>query len=264
LTSIQEEDTIGVVLFGFLGEREIQAVRLTRRQRAFLAKLSEIYSETGRPVHYSNVAEELGVNRFSAYDMLRLLEEKGVVASEYVLDGENPGPGRSMIVFYPTARASEALGQSEWDLRLLEDWLQRKESLLARLREASEAGYGDILNELLSKIPERTVPLTVCTEAVAALLLNLKGIREEAAERRLVRALQDIDAIGESGLGALAGLSLGSSLSEAGESSRSFTEKLLACARDYQTSLEDMSEENKKKLLDFVREVIRIFGLEPA
>ena len=250
--------------FGFLGQRGYQVIRLTRRQRTFLAKLLELYMRTGRHVHYSRVAEEVGVSRFSAYDMLRVLEEKGVVASEYVLDEENPGPGRSMIVFYPTPQASEALGQSERDLHILQDWLDLKESLLARLREASEASYGDIQEELLSRIPERSVPLTICTEAVTALLLNLRRIREEAAEQRLVRALQDIDAVGESGLGALAGLSLGSSLSQAGESGRAFTEKLLACAGDYQASLGNMSEENKRKLLDFVREVVRIFGLEPA
>ena len=53
---------------------------LTRRQKAFLSKLCEIHSSTGRPAHYSRVAEELGVNRFSAHDMLRGLEDKGVVA----------------------------------------------------------------------------------------------------------------------------------------------------------------------------------------
>jgi hypothetical protein len=219
---------------------------------------------TGQKVHYSRVAEEVGVSGISAYDMLKVLEEKGVVASEYVLDEENPGPGRSMIVFFPTPQAFEALGQSEWDLSILQDWLDLKESLLARLREASEASYGDIQEELLSRIPESKGPLAISTEAVAALLLNIRRVRDEAALQRLVRALEDIDSIGENGLSALAGLSLGSSLSQAEESGRAFTEKLLACARDYQASLGNMSEENKGKLLDFVREVVRLFGLEPA
>jgi len=39
----------------------------------------------------------------TAYDMLRLLEERGLVTSEYVLPEQ--GPGRSMIVFRPTAKA---------------------------------------------------------------------------------------------------------------------------------------------------------------
>ena len=69
-------------------------LKLTPRQQTFLDKLFELYREKG-PVHYSTVADKLGVNKFSAYDMLKVLEEKGVAASDYVLSDDQAGPGRS-------------------------------------------------------------------------------------------------------------------------------------------------------------------------
>jgi hypothetical protein len=39
--------------------------------------------------------------------MLKVLEEKGVAASDYVLSGDQAGPGRSQVVFYPTNKAAQ-------------------------------------------------------------------------------------------------------------------------------------------------------------
>jgi energy-coupling factor transport system substrate-specific component len=95
--------------FGFLGEWQEamgRTSRLTPRQRAFLDKLFELCREHQGPVHYSAVAEHLGVNRFSAYDMLKVLEKKGLAASSYALAAGHSGPGRSMVVFEPTPQAA--------------------------------------------------------------------------------------------------------------------------------------------------------------
>ncbi|HSR33115.1 MAG TPA: helix-turn-helix domain-containing protein, partial [Anaerolineae bacterium] len=93
-----------------------QATKLTARQRAFLDKLMELYHEHQGPVHYTDVAQGLGVNRFSAYDMLKVLEEKGFAESSYALRSaesgmaEHAGPGRSMVVFAPTPLAAADSG----------------------------------------------------------------------------------------------------------------------------------------------------------
>ena len=41
-------------------------MKLTPRQQTFLDKLFDLYREFNGPVHYSVVAERLGVNKFSA------------------------------------------------------------------------------------------------------------------------------------------------------------------------------------------------------
>jgi len=69
-------------------------MKLTGRQKVFLSKFLDLYGEAEGPLHYTTVAERLGVSKITAYDMLRILEEKGLVASEYVLPVKGHGPGR--------------------------------------------------------------------------------------------------------------------------------------------------------------------------
>ena len=80
-------------------------MQLTNRQRAFLETLFDVYHDHGRqPVHYTALARALGVANSTAYEMLKLLEKKGYVSSEYHLAADHAGPGRSMVLFRPTLK----------------------------------------------------------------------------------------------------------------------------------------------------------------
>jgi len=228
-------------------------MKLTPRQRDFLDKLLDLYRELRRPIHYTEIAEKLGVNKFSAYDMLRVLERKGLAASEYVLAGRGAGPGRSMIVFYPTVQGMQ---QARGEIRLGEEWLQFRERLLERLREARQTNYRELLNELLARLPERKAPLEYCTEMIAALLLNLNAMRERVGQLNPLRILTEMTTGGEVGLGALAGFSLGSTLDE----DLPLTERLVSYTRRYQEYLRELSETSKNALSDFLRDAISIFS----
>jgi hypothetical protein len=232
-------------------------IKLTSRQRAFLDKLLDLYREHQGPVHYSLVAEKLGVNKFSAYDMLKLLEKKGVARSDYVLEAAHAGPGRSMIVFYPTQQAANLLSQLTGDIHINEEWRQVKERILQRLQETKSTNYRELLNELLAKIPERTSPLIYCTEMITALLLNLSWAKEKASGLNPFRALAFLGSTGEAGLGALAGLSLGSTFTEKADAS--LRDKLLSCTKRYHACLLNLSEEAKASLSDFLQEALLVF-----
>lgn len=232
-------------------------MKLTARQRTFLDKLFDLYRERQGPVHYSVVAERLGVNRFSAYDMLKVLERKGVAASEYVLDAANSGPGRSMIVFYPTARAVRLL--SEWASEYVnEDWKQLRDHILERLTEVRGTNPASLLNEILARLPEHRSPLVYCTEMTAALLLNLSRVRDRASAVNPLETLSALNLPGEVGLGTLAGLSLGSILAD--KTDVSLRDRLLACTKRYQTALLRLSEENKAALSGFLEEALAVLS----
>jgi hypothetical protein len=228
-------------------------IKLTPRQRAFLDKLRDLYRERRGPVHYSTVAEQLGVSKFSAYDMLRVLEKKGVAGSEYLLSAKRSGPGRSRVVFYPTASKAgeDRPGASD------ERWLRFKQRLLNELREAREVGYREKLTDFLSRLPDLRTPTEYCAETIAVLLLNLDLIKERVSERNPLRSLSGLFTAGETGLGTLAGLSLGSMLMAMGESS--LADRLLASVRRYQDHLSQLSEENKRRLTDFLQEALVVF-----
>ena len=75
-------------------------MKLTRRQEEFIQQMIKLKRESIGPIHYSLLAERLGVSPFTAYDMLCLLEEKGYVISVYQLPAAKSGPGRAERVFY--------------------------------------------------------------------------------------------------------------------------------------------------------------------
>ena len=228
-------------------------LKLTPRQQAFLDKLFELYREFKQPVHYSIVADKLGVNKFSAYDMLKVLEEKGVAASDYVLDDDQTGPGRSQVVFYPTHKAAQFLTQLRDEMRYGGDWQNVKESILRRLEEARQSNPVDAIRETLSHLPDAKTPLNYCAEMISVLILNIARLRD----RNLMPALDTLNINGQVGLGALAGLSLASTLTNDPDDT-TLTEKLLTHTQHFQTQLTEMSDESISKLSSFLNDAMKV------
>jgi DNA-binding MarR family transcriptional regulator len=230
--------------------------KLTARQRAFLDKLLELYREHRAPVHYSDVARRLGVNRFSAYDMLKVLEKKGFVSSSYALAAGHSGPGRSMVVFSPTSRADSLLAANGERARLSEDWPTVRQRVLNKLREAREAPYREAIGDLLTRLPEVSAPLDYCTEMIGVLLLNMRRAKTRAGGLNPFRALAVLRSGGDSSLETLAGLSVGATLSADDESGSSLTQRLLDQAHHYQTNLAKLSAEARSALVQFLEEAL--------
>jgi DNA-binding MarR family transcriptional regulator len=232
-----------------------RAAKLTARQKTFIETLVGLHSESRGPVHYTELAERLGVNRYSAYDMLKVLEEKGFVASSYALEARRSGPGRSMVVFAPTSQAI-SLCSAPLDLEPEEEWHSLRERVLGKLRQARDANVREALTDLLARLPEAGAPLTYCTEMTAALLLNMQRAKARAAGLSPFRALAVLRSGGATGLEALAGLSVGATLSAEDETSTSLTQRLLDHARRYQANLGRLSEEARSLLVQFLEEAL--------
>lgn len=230
---------------------------LTARQHDVLTKLLDLYHESQQPIHYTQVAERLGVNRYSAYDMLKLLERKEFVRSEYLRTGEKGTPGRSSIVFVPTAKARAALrllgGRSALNPDE-SDWEAAKQQILDRLRT------GDPDNQLVTELLERTLPaeseaaLLYCTEVIGALVAQLQRMRATVALGGRLTRLRSLIPAGELGLGTLAGLGLGSLLSNRPEIVT--LERWQTSIRQYQAMLTDLGEEHVAALSDFLQEAL--------
>lgn len=149
------------------------AIKLTRRQEAFILNMLDLYYAFQHPLHYSDLAERLGVSRFTAYDMLRLLEEKGYARSEYRLAGDKCGPGRSEIVFLPTDKAHQLLADLTGDEHN-ESWTNLREKVFERLSE-SEIINSDLGQDVLGRIPTgETQALQYCMEVMSVIALRIK------------------------------------------------------------------------------------------
>jgi len=228
-------------------------MKLTRRQEEFLRNLLDLYRQQQEPLHYSALAERLGVSRFTAYDMLRLLEEKGYARSTYQLADDKSGPGRSEVVYVPTAQAhqliAQVLGEGQGD-----DWEAIKARILARV----EAGTGPahaVAGEILARVPpDEPEAIRYCVEVMTVIALRL---REQAGRQLLFHYLPEIlSPVREdcrASLSLLGGLALGILLDEAGD--EQWARELLVHVRHYQRLLLEMRPERCRRLADTLQKV---------
>jgi len=232
--------------------------KLTFRQKAFLGKLVDIYGESHEPVHYSTVAGKLGLSNSSAYDMLRVLEQKSMVGSEYTTPKEVAGPGRASVLFYPTSRAMEFLVRIAGEPSEQEEWENVKAGILESLRKV-KTNYKELLKELSVKSPSARTPLAQCAKIVTVLLLSLKEAKHKITDNRSVSAIVKAP-VSKLRMSILAGLILGLSLADHKVSHllgnyRKYTEK-------YESSLKKLNKEGLVRLHRFTQDVWELLESE--
>lgn len=149
---------------------------LTRRQEEIIRKMLDLYHELQGPIHYSTLADRLGVSPFTAYDMLRLLEEKGFVSSEYQLAPDKTGPGRAVRVFQPTQLAQK-LFQSLAEETGGADWEEVKQHILDKTRKG-EIQEPELVQEMLARISsEGKSQVQYCVEVMTIVALRIRNIK---------------------------------------------------------------------------------------
>ncbi len=149
---------------------------LTRRQEEIIRKMLDLYHELQGPIHYSTLADRLGVSPFTAYDMLRLLEEKGFVSSEYQLAPDKTGPGRAVRVFQPTQLAQK-LFQSLAEETGGADWEEVKQRILDKTRKG-EIQEPELVQEMLARISsEGKSQVQYCVEVMTIVALRIRNIK---------------------------------------------------------------------------------------
>ncbi|MBN1189486.1 MAG: hypothetical protein JXA46_07030 [Dehalococcoidales bacterium] len=230
-------------------------MELTFRQKVFLNRLLDTYLERQEPIHYSVMAKRLGLNNSTAYDMLRLLEQKGMVISEYGTPKETAGPGRSNIRFFPTAEAMELFSHLAGDIREQDEWDDVKARILVNLRKGKADDYQGILNEMIAKIPEPRSSLVRCAEVITALLLNLREAKQELNEQSAVDMLLRAPA-SKLRMSILSGLILG--LSSADQRTQRLLDRYQEYAEKYQAALQELNHNSLKKLHQFTHDVWNI------
>jgi len=232
------------------------AKKLTRRQHEFLSQFLDMYQEIDKPIHYVALAERLDIGKVTAYEMLRLLEKRELVKSEFHLPAGDRGPGRSTVLFHPTQKTIQLINEISDGTSDTEDWESAKSRILLKLHEGKVEGYESLLNDLLARTSDRRSPLIFMTEMITATILTVASIQTEAEDKGLINRLQKIGLPGEIGLSALAGIS--SALSMVEKVNLSISTFLLEQSGKYQEQLTNLSEEKRNRLSDFAREVAKI------
>jgi Mn-dependent DtxR family transcriptional regulator len=229
-------------------------MNLTRRQKEFMRNLLDLYREQEAPLHYTVLAKRLGVSRFTAYDMLRLLEEKGLVTSSYQLDEERSGPGRSEVVYAPTERAHRIMDQLTGEVGGA-DWEEVKGRILDRIQNG-HVEERPLAEEMLARVPpDEPEVIRYCVEVMTVVSLRL---RRRTGRRVLLAFLPQIldgtEGSCRPSLSLLGGFALGVLADEAG-SDQKWEETLLEHVSRYQALVVDMEHEVCQRLAERLTEV---------
>lgn len=229
-------------------------MKITRRQEEFITSLHELCIELNGPIHYSVLAERLGVSPFTAYDMLCLLEEKGMATSEYQLASNKNGPGRAERVFCPSV---EALSRKHDLLKAAGQTVYEKDSILQFMLERIRNGQfpdNGLSKALLARIPpgEQSGDLQYCMEVMTVIALRLPPASEQSIFNHYWRdVLPANSAVEGSALNLMAGFAFGILVQEH-SSDPEWVVKLLEHLQQYQKIVSELSTEDRTALGNYL------------
>jgi DNA-binding Lrp family transcriptional regulator len=224
-----------------------QCMKLTRRQEEFVNNLIDLSLEFDGPIHYSILAERLGVSPFTAYDMLCLLEDKGLVTSEYQLAEDKQGPGRAERLFYPylsSERREELENQFGGQIPGKEE---RRKLVLEQI-QSREFRDKELAAEFLARVPDiEQGELSYCIELMTIVALRMK---DGCGRKLLLDYLPGILPGGEptrENLSMLGGFAFGIVAQECGEDTE-WVEKLFVHIQQYFSIVLQLDSQERKQL----------------
>ncbi len=228
---------------------EATATRLTERRKQFLRSVLDMYRRTQLPVHYEALAQRLGVSKWTAYDVLRALEEQGLLTRDYAVNrGE---PGRSQIVFVPTAAAEALFTQVRSQALECGDLGALKDEALQSLSEWRALGPTRATQRIMAAIAGADVQVKFCTYIMALFLVHLANLSEGAVSvvRDLVRQAPGVEMPLTVFVGIVAGMAIEAMGHGVGQ-------ELIGLLGRFLQSVMDLSGAEKEMLVSFLNEAL--------
>jgi len=223
-----------------------------------MRQLLALYTELQEPIHYSALAERIGVSRITAYDMLRVLEEKGYVESVYQLAPDRTGPGRSTVLYRPTEKASQAIQELAAGTSA-PDWETLTNDIIQRMQMdcAEDEEMAGVTDALLARIPPEGPPeIRYCTELLTIIVLNLRqGDKKALLCTYVPHILGDPDLASAEGLMLLAGGAFGLVIGEHPDQPE-WNRELVIHVKRYYRLVGKMSSEQRRQLADNLRTIL--------
>lgn len=226
-------------------------MKLTRRQEEFIENLIDLSQELDGPIHYSTLAERLGVSPFTAYDMLRVLEDKGVVTSEYQLPADKSGPGRAERLFYPAvglvARRQGIAAQ--FDATAVTG-TGLKRLVLDRVRRGQLADPQMVADLLARVSADGSQDVRYCVEVMAVIALRLRNhVAREEFQVHLSHMMPVRGTVTPAALSLLGGFALGF-IARDGTTDANWSRLLCEHVLHYQEIVRRLSSDDLRLLAD--------------
>jgi len=242
-------------------------MKITTRQKEFLKVLINLYKQKASPVHYSEVAQKLGVSKWTAYDMLKLLRRKGFLEVEYLIpesDNYKWGKlGRSTITFFPTKKGYAISNLPERKLPIKIAELNKLKNNIIQKFEEIKGKFN--LKDLFKEAVQAKSPLIFCACVLLILILLIKKITEGIAEIQLLSQVIPLDARNtyiELVLTVFVGMCFGVLTKYINKIPKYVTgpnnslDEYAGYIQTYNQYVSQMDKEEQKSLLDFLRETL--------
>ncbi len=242
-------------------------MKITTRQKEFLQSLIDLYQEKASPVHYSEVAQKMGVSKWTAYDMLQLLRKEGLLEVEYLIpesDDYKWGKlGRSTITFFPTKKGYSVSNLPERKLSTKVAELNELKNDIIQKFEEIKGKFN--LKELFKEALQTKSPLIFCACVLLVLILLIKKITEGIAEIKLLSQVIPPDATNtyiELALIIFVGMCFGvltkyiNNIPKYVTGSNNNLDEYAGYIQTYNQYVSQMDKKEQKSLLDFLRETL--------
>jgi len=240
-------------------------MKITKRQKEFLQSLIDLYQDKGSPIHYSEVAQKMGVSKWTAYDMLQLLHKEGLLGVEYLIpesDNYKWGKlGRSTITFFPTKKGYTVSNLSQRNLPTkIAEFNKLKKEIIQKFEEIKgKFNLKDLFKEAL----ESKSPLIFCACLLLILILLIKKITEGVAEIKLISQViphTTTNTYAELALIVFAGMCLGLLAKYINKIPTTFgnndLDEYTGYIQTYNQYISLMDKKEQSSLLDFLKETL--------
>lgn len=240
-------------------------MKITTRQKEFLQSLIDLYQEKSLPIHYSEVAQKMGVSKWTAYDMLQLLRKEDLLDREYITPESDiykwSKLGRSTITFYPTKKGYDIFSPSKQKISTNITELKKIKKGITQKFNELKGKFN--LKDLLREAIQSKSPLVFCACLLLILILLVKKITEGIAEIKLISQViphATTNAYTELALVVFAGMCLGVLAKYINKVPTTYgnndLDEYTNYIQTYNQYVSQMDKEEQKSLLGFLKETL--------
>lgn len=150
---------------------------ITKRRKQFLEEVVKIYQDTLLPVHYEIIAEAVGVSKWTAYDVMKVLEKNGYLKRTYKKNQNDTG--RSLVLFIPTEDAIKLFSYNTKPISKPKKEKEIKDKLVNIKKDSHSPSNNESVNDLLKKINTLQVKVDFCYSFLGDLVFYLNKLGKE-------------------------------------------------------------------------------------
>lgn len=147
-------------------------IRLTRRQQEILKALVRLYLESQEPVSYKEIAEFVGISKWTSYDIIQEVVKKGFAYAYYKPKNK---PGRTEVLYIPKEAAIDRIS----DLEPSKSQFFVKRWISNQIKKFSKQSPESYIKEISNRIINDKNPLNIILYVMTLLILLSNTVKGE-------------------------------------------------------------------------------------